>query len=130
MPIELESRDDGTTDRIETLADLDEAFDRLEAAADAQEPMLVTLYREDGRSLSVGLGHDGTALSLTGPDGMGPFHVSENGSGDETPVRFLSGGVWTDFPGWSLVARPDARRAIRHFFQSGEPAPDLDWRPG
>lgn len=130
MPIELEWRDDGTTDTIPSIAELDAALDSLEAGARSGYPTLATLYQHDGRSLTVGLGREGMALSLTGPDGMGPFHVSDNGSGDEAPIRFLSGGVWTEFPARSLVASADARRAIRHFFETGEPAPDLDWRSG
>ena len=129
MAVELEWRDDGTTDTVSSPVELDEALDRLEAAARANQPIVVTLYHGDGRSLSVGLGREGIALSLTGPDGLAPFHVSDSGSGEEgDAVSYVSGGVWTEFPRWSLVPPSAARAAIRHFFETGRPSQEVRWR--
>jgi hypothetical protein len=108
--------------------DLDILLDEADAAARAGKPLIAVLAGDDGRSLSIALGREGTVLSSTGPDGMPPYCLSDSGTGDETPIVYFFFGHWTEFPAWSSISMAQGREAMHHYLATGELHPELRWR--
>lgn len=105
---------------------LDRALDELSTGASGAS-FLVELVREDGASLSLGLGRSLTVLDYVPPDLDPPYFQSVGDEGGES-LWFRFRGDLSEFPSNAAVPVELGRRALRHFFQTGELSPELAWR--
>jgi hypothetical protein len=112
---------------VKNAADLDRALDELNATASA-DPLLVELFRDDGASLSFGLGRSMTVLDYVPPDLDPPYFqsFSPGASGESLWFRFR--GDLSEYPPDAAVPVEAGRRALRYFLETGERSPELAWR--
>jgi Immunity protein Imm1 len=112
---------------VGSVAELDRLLERLTAEADAEQPFIVTLGRDDDSSLSIGLGRPESVASYISP-GLGPPHfLSRGGGGHDGPVEFVFSGEVTEYPPESAIPAEAAREALRVYFETGELTSELDW---
>jgi Immunity protein Imm1 len=113
---------------VHSLQELDALVDRLTEEAERDTPFMVTLAREDGATLSIGLGRRESTASYVSGSLDPPYYASRGGSDDEgEPIEFAFSGEITEFPPWSGVPAEAARKALRHFYETGELSPEIDW---
>lgn len=112
---------------VPSLQELDALLDRLDAEAERDTPFMVTLAREDGSTLSIGLGRPESTASYVGADGDPPYYMSRGDLGRDDPIEFFSGGEMTEFAPESAVPAEAAREALRVFYETGDLSPNLDW---
>jgi Immunity protein Imm1 len=111
---------------VGSVQELDALLDRLTVEAENDRPFMVALAREDGSSLSIGLGSDESVASYVSGSYDPPYYVSRGDPDRAEPIVFHSGEM-TEFPPWSAIPLEDARQAMRHFFETGELSPGIDW---
>lgn len=116
----------GTGRELATLDELDRILDELERQA--EEPFVVELFRDDGASLSLGLGREVTVLDHVPADLNPPYRQTYAPGTAEQSIWFRFRGDASEFPPEAAVPYPKGRAALRHFFATGELAPDLSWR--
>ena len=112
---------------VGSVEELDRALGELESGA-AEDPFLVELFRDDGASLSLGLGRPLTVLDYV-PPGLDPPYLqshSPGASGESLWFRFR--GDLSEFPPDAAVPLEIGRGALRHFLESGQLSPALTWR--
>ena len=112
---------------VHSLQELDALVDRLAAEAERDMPFMVTLAREDGTTLSIGLGREESTLSHVSADGEPPYHMSRGDLARDEPIEFFSGGEMTEFAPESAIPAGAAREALRFFYETGELSPKVDW---
>jgi hypothetical protein len=113
---------------VHSVRELDALLDRLSAEAERDTPFMVTLAREDGSTLSIGLGRPESTASYVSGTFDPPYFASRgDGAGEGAPVEFVFSGEITEFPPWSVVPTEAARQALRVFFETGELSPEIDW---
>lgn len=112
---------------VHSLQELDALVDRLDAEAGRDTPLMVTLAREDGSTLSIGLGRPESTASYVSADGDPPYYMSRGDLGRDDPIEFFSGGEMTEFAPESAIPAEAAREALRVFYETGELSPNLDW---
>jgi Immunity protein Imm1 len=113
---------------VGSVQELDALLDRITAEAEAADlPMLAVLGREDGSTLSIGLGSDESVLSYVSGSWDPPYYVSRGDPSRTEPVEFVYSGELTEFPPWSAISIEEAREAMRHFFTTGELSPKIEW---
>ena len=113
---------------VGSVQELDALLDRITAEAEAEDlPMLAVLGREDGSTLSIGLGHPYSVLSFVDGSHDPPYYISRRDEERTEPVKFVFSGEMTEFPPWCAIPTEQAREAMRHFFETGELSPRLDW---
>jgi hypothetical protein len=113
---------------VHSVNELDALLDRLMGEAERDTPFMVTLAREDGSTLSIGLGRpESTASYVSGS--LDPPYFASRGDGEREgrPIEFAFSGEITEFPPWSAVPTEAAREALRVFFETGELSPKIDW---
>jgi hypothetical protein len=92
----------------------------LELSSERGHPAL-ELVRDDGSTLSVGT--NGQLAALVWVNSLGDsFHSRGGSAGDVLVYDYF--GSWTEAPGSSQVALPDAVECVREFVRCG--APDTD----
>jgi hypothetical protein len=112
---------------VGSMQELDALLDRITGEAEATElPMIAVLGREDGSTLSIGLGRPYSVLSFIDASHDPPYFMSR-GEERSDPVAFVFSGEMTEFPPWSAIPTEQAREGIRHFFETGELSPKVDW---
>jgi hypothetical protein len=114
---------------INTIGELDELLDRIQATALAEAPPLIALDRPDQqRSLVVGL-RGGVGLlnfvDLNDADG-GAVSKADN-DGAETPPYFYC-GHWTEFPTDAELPVDDVRAAAREYLATGQRPTNVTWQ--
>jgi Immunity protein Imm1 len=112
---------------VHSVDELDEILDRLTAEANAALPLVAVLGREDGSTLSIGLGCPYSVLDFVDGSLDPPYIISRGDSERQEPVKFLYSGEMTEFPPWSAIPVEAAREAMRYFFEKGELSPNIDW---
>lgn len=115
-----------TEREVNTLEELDRALDELENQA--QEPFMVELVRDDGASLSMGLGQSVTVLDYVPADGNPPYLLSHGPGTSAQSIWFRYRGDASEFPPEAAVPYPMGRAALRHFLSTGQLTSDLTWR--
>ena len=116
----------GNRREIDTLDELDRILDELEGQA--EEPFMVELFRDDGASLSLGLGRGVTVLDYVRADFNPPYRQTYAPGTTQQSIWFRFRGDASEFPPEATVPYPKGRAALRHFFVTGELTPDLSWR--
>jgi Immunity protein Imm1 len=112
---------------VGSVQELDALLDRLTVEAQNDRPFMVALAREDGSTLSIGLGSDESVASSVSGSWDPPYYISRGDPGRAEPIAFHYSGEMTEFPPWSAIPVEDAREAMRHFFTTGELSPKVDW---
>ena len=112
---------------VGSVQELDALLDRLTVEAEADLPFVVALAREDGSTLSIGLGSEESVANYVSGSFDPPYYVSRGDPDRAEPVKFVFSGEMTEYPPWSAIPVEDAREAMRHFFTTGELLPRLDW---
>jgi Immunity protein Imm1 len=112
---------------VGSVQELDALLDRLTVEAEADLPFVVVLAREDGSTLSIGLGSAESVASYVSASWDPPYYISRGDEERTEPVRFIYSGEMTEFPPWSAIPTEQAREAMRHFFETGELSPRIDW---
>jgi hypothetical protein len=84
-----------------------------------------SLDGEPERGISVGGGGSDFYLCAIGRN-FGPYSLS-TGKDRETMGQITLGGVATDLPVRYFASPQQVRKAVRHFFVTGELSPDLEW---
>jgi hypothetical protein len=107
--------------------ELEQAIVELEGQA-LKDPFLVELFREDGASLSLGLGRTLTVLDYVPPDLDTPYFQSFAPDRHGQSLWFRFRGDLSEFPPDAAVDPDAGRRAFVHFFETGELSPELRWR--
>jgi hypothetical protein len=111
---------------LASVEDLDRALEELELHA-VHDPELVVLVRDDGASLSLGLGRPVTVLDYV-PGNRGPPYfrsVSSQPARESLWLRFA--GEPSEYPPDAAVPIAVGRRAFRHFLCTGELSRELSW---
>jgi len=103
---------------VDNLDALNLALERL-AADNKSRPIVVDLVRNNGDSLSFGIGADLTALSFTPADGGACMASIGDPAVAAGPRQFISGGHWTEVRSKHLIPMTLAVEEIRHWFQHG-----------
>lgn len=113
---------------VGSVQELDALLDRLTVEAEeADLPFVVALAREDGSTLSIGLGTEESVANYVSGSFDPPYYVSRGDPDRAEPVKFVFSGEMTEYPPWSAIPVEAARAAMRHFFETGELSPDVDW---
>ena len=112
---------------VESVQELDAHLDRLTLEAESELPFMVALAREDGSTLSIGLGRTESVLSYVSASLDPPYFMSRGDVDQNGPARFVYSGEMTEFPPWSGVPAESAREALRVFFETGELSPEISW---
>jgi hypothetical protein len=112
---------------IGSVQELDDLLDRLTVEAEHDRPFMVTLAREDGSTLSIGLGSDESVASYVAGSWDPPYYISRGDPGRAEPIAFHYSGEVTEFAPWSAIPVAKAREAMRHFFTTGELSAALEW---
>jgi hypothetical protein len=111
---------------VESLEELERLVDELAETAES-EPFMVTVARDDGAMLSIGIGLDESTASYV-PGSLDPPYLASRGNGEHAEsVFFLVGGEVTEFGPEHVIPADAARQALRLFFASGELTPDVAW---
>jgi immunity protein Imm1 of predicted polymorphic toxin system len=112
---------------VGSVQELDALLDRLTREAQAELPFVVSLAREDGSTLSIGLGREESVANYVSGSWDPPYYVSRGDPDRTGAVEFVYSGEMTEYPPWSAIPAEDAREAMRHFFTTGELSPKLEW---
>ena len=113
---------------VGSVQELDALLDRITAEAEAADlPMIAVLGREDGSTLSIGLGRPYSMVNFVDGSHDPPYFISRGEEERSERVAFVFSGEMSEFPPWSAIAVEDAREAMRHFFTTGELSPKVDW---
>ena len=112
---------------VHSVEELDERLDELAAEAASRLPFMVSVVREDGSSLSIGVGRPESVASYMPGSYDPPYYLSRGDGGRDTPVEFVFGGEMSEFPPWSAIPADAARDAARVFFETGELSPKISW---
>lgn len=113
---------------VGSVQELDALLDRITAEAEAADrPMIAVLGREDGSTLSIGLGRPYSVVGFVDGSYDPPYFISRGEEERSDPLAFVFSGEMTEFPPWSAIATEQAREAMRHFFGTGELSPEVDW---
>jgi Immunity protein Imm1 len=112
---------------VASVQELDALLDRITAEAEADLPMIAVLGREDGSTLSIGLGRPYSVLSFLDGSYDPPYFISRGEEERSEPVAFVFSGEMSEFPPWSAIPTEQARESMRHFFETGELSPKVDW---
>lgn len=113
---------------VASIGDLDALLDELHAEAVRGQPILVSVERSDNAdSLSIGLGRDVSVLNYVSATGDPPYFSTCGGPLEDRTVHFMFMGDWSEFPLKNTIPLEAARRAMRHFWQTGALSPDVEW---
>jgi Immunity protein Imm1 len=112
---------------VATVEELDRSLDELEASA-SEDPLLVELFRDDGASLSLGLGRSLTVLDYVPADLDPPYFRTHSPGTSGESMWFRFRGDLSEYPPDAAVPLEAGRRALRHFYETGERSPELAWR--
>lgn len=115
-----------TQTEVRSVADLDQALDRLTAEAKATRPFVAQLFAADGTSLAMGLGRDSTVMSYI-PANLDPPYFHSVGTQDGEALVFYFGGDWSEFPGKQALPMNEAREAMRRFFANPSLPANIEW---
>lgn len=112
-----------------SLGALDEWIDTLQRDAEVEQPMVVEVERQGGKVLYIGLGRKDAVLSFAASPSP-PYYVSWSGppgKENEEADAFYFYGIWTEVPRRFLVPMPQARAALRFFWETGELSKEVSW---
>ena len=111
------------------VADLDELDDLLDHihASTVAAPVLVSVIRADGESLTIGLGRELSVLSHVPADMNPPYRASAGDVEGDELVSYSFQGSYSEFPMTDCVPLADARFALREFAANGTLSARIRW---
>ncbi len=83
--------------------------------------------KDNGDSLSIGLGSDLSVLNYVRGDNNPPYYTSSGGSEEDRGISFLFGGELSQSPLRNTVPISTARAAMKRFCETGELSKDVIW---
>lgn len=111
---------------VADLEDLDDLLDNIHAAA-VTAPVLVSVIRADGESLTIGLGRELSVLSHVPADLNPPYRASAGDLEGEELVNYSFQGSYSEFPITDCVPIAKARFALREFATDGTLSATIRW---
>lgn len=112
---------------VTTVEELDNELDRI-AARCARHPMIIDLINADGDCLTIGLGAEQTAVTVTPASGGRSLESIGDETGDpEAHSVFFYGGLWTGVLKRQSVPIALARQEVRRWFQEGRVNGAIRW---
>ncbi len=107
---------------------LDALLDEVHARATQDEPVLALVELQPSTdTLSIGLGRDVSVLNYVAGSGDPPYFTSSGGPDSEETVHYRYMGDWSEYPTKNTIPMAAARRAMRHFWLTGELDPSVAW---
>ena len=101
---------------IETVEQLDQRLDQLDAAYSDDPPILVTITGPLG-CLTIGVGRTQSVLTFSYANNDPPYLISRSTTVDDTPVDYFYFGHHSQFVVGNLIPSTVARDAVRQFVQ-------------
>lgn len=113
--------------RAESLQDVEQVLDTIHAAS-KEDPILVTVeIEESGDSLAIGLGADLSVLNYVAGTRNPPYFTSKGSQDGDRVLSYRFGGDVSEFPVRNGIPVALARKAAKHFCQTGERIAEVHW---
>jgi hypothetical protein len=110
-----------------SIHDVDRVLDDLHADFVGGDPQLVTVEKETGDSLAIGLGRDRSVLNYINGSKEPPYLTSTGEIDIDEPIAFRFGGEWSEFPMKHSIPTSIARQVMRQFCATGDLSADIQW---
>ena len=118
---------DDDHEQVDSVSGVERVLDRLHQRYRSGDPTLVTVERNDGGSLSIGLGADVSVLTYVRSDKNPPYYVSSGGTDEDEVMSFRFGGDLSEYPIRNALPISAARAAMTCFCETGALSNDVSW---
>jgi hypothetical protein len=113
---------------VASIEELDGLLDSLHIDfSSAKDPTLISVWREDGNCMAIGLGAERSALSFTRADLDPPYYSSVGEAEGSRLIAFNFGGTMSEYPWRNTVPLDAARDAIRRFCLGEDLPANIRW---